>query len=325
MRGMDRSTLNGMSNKTFKTRFFNSITYSALSDTVTKTSRNEAALRNEINWYRCVPAEIKMYLPRVFQSFTGDTPFITMEYVRLPLLGELLVSAPYASCDWLRVLEALLEIVRTFSRYAAPVSDAKSICDMAIAKTTRRTRELLRLNRTVAGYYARGHFSLNGCIVRCPIRWFEANIPFIERLAERPLLHLIHGDMHFSNIFHDFRSGETKLIDPRGSFGLHGIYGDPCYDLGKVRHSLSGYEHIVRDRFLLDFDRRKIDLHIDWTIQHARMPGLWDELTATQGWKARLWEILSFLSLLPLHKDAPRKQLAFYAVAASLIEDFTHG
>ena len=70
---------------------------------------------------------------------------------------------------------------------------------------------------------------------------------------------LIHGDLCFSNILYDLRGGICRLIDPRGSFGQAGLYGDPRYDLAKLNHSVRWlYDFIVADLFSVtddgDFD-----------------------------------------------------------------------
>ena len=51
---------------------------------------------------------------------------------------------------------------------------------------------------------------------------------------------IMHGDFCLSNILYDLRSRICKLLDPRGSFGASGIYGDPRYDVAKLYHSVYG-------------------------------------------------------------------------------------
>ena len=64
---------------------------------------------------------------------------------------------------------------------------------------------------------------------------------------------IMHGDFCFSNILFDLNNLIIKLIDPRGSFGVPSIFGDPRYDVAKLRHSAVGlYDFIVSGFFLLE-------------------------------------------------------------------------
>lgn len=108
-----------------------------------------------------------------------------------------------------------------------------------------------------------------------------------------------------------------RLIDPRGSFGVKGIYGDPRYDIAKLRHSVAGmYDFIVADMFEVkknndaEFEAEAFgwqglepiiadfDLQIEkagYNIQHIK-----------------LIEGLLFISMLPLHSDYPKRQLMMF-------------
>jgi len=54
----------------------------------------------------------------------------------------------------------------------------------------------------------------------------------------------IHGDLTFSNILE--KDNDIRFIDPRPIFGLSQLYGDPRYDIAKLRYSINGYEDIRR-------------------------------------------------------------------------------
>ena len=79
----------------------------------------------------------------------------------------------------------------------------------------------------------------------------------VERLAENVQGCVVHGDLCLSNILYDLRSRVCKLIDPRGSFGAAGIYGDPRYDVAKLYHSIYGlYDFITNDLFHVEIERQ---------------------------------------------------------------------
>ena len=72
----------------------------------------------------------------------------------------------------------------------------------------------------------------------------------VDRMAENVRGCVVHGDLCLSNILYDLRSRICKLLDPRGSFGAAGIYGDPRYDVAKLYHSIYGlYDFIANDLF----------------------------------------------------------------------------
>jgi hypothetical protein len=113
------------------------------------------------------------------------------------------------------------------------------------------------------------------------------------------------------------------MIDPRGEFGLPGIYGDRRYDLAKLAHSYSGgYDFIVADRFdvavdahgELRVDLRTSDYHtkVRSIFESVLLPDLVvrSEVDAVQS--------LLFLSMLPLHVDKPRRQMAMLATGLDL-------
>jgi hypothetical protein len=74
----------------------------------------------------------------------------------------------------------------------------------------------------------------------------------VKKLSKLNCWSVIHGDLCFSNIFYDRRKNQIKLIDPRGSFGKKGIFGDPVYDLMKFSHSALGdYDYLACDLYTL--------------------------------------------------------------------------
>jgi Ser/Thr protein kinase RdoA (MazF antagonist) len=50
---------------------------------------------------------------------------------------------------------------------------------------------------------------------------------------------IIHGDLFFGNMLYDVNSETLKILDPRGNFGIDGIYGDIRYDIAKIHRKMS--------------------------------------------------------------------------------------
>jgi hypothetical protein len=132
---------------------------------------------------------------------------------------------------------------------------------------------------------------------------------------------IIHGDMCFSNILYDLRSGICKFIDPRGSFGQSGIYGDQKYDVAKLYHSVHGlYDFIVNDLFTVRVEGREVTLTVHRRQEHERVREVFESVFFPDFDRRHVKMItaLLFLSMPALHYDAPRRQLAMFATGMSL-------
>jgi hypothetical protein len=106
----------------------------------------------------------------------------------------------------------------------------------------------------------------------------------------------------------------VRLIDPRGSFGRSGIYGDARSPSPKPRHGLSGlYDFVMADA------RRGADG--SWTprVQAGPRPrwlaGDFDRMVAVPGCGVsaiRFIEGLLFVSRAPCHHGHPLRQQLLY-------------
>jgi hypothetical protein len=136
-------------------------------------------------------------------------------------------------------------------------------------------------------------------------------------LCEAEYLSVVHGDMCLSNILFDRRTSIVRLIDPRGSFGSSfSIYGDARYDLAKLSHSILGdYDHLVHGLFDCTVGNEGAYLQAHVSQRQQAVKNQFDKwLKATTGIEdaqVRLIESLLFLSMVPLHADNSRSQMAF--------------
>jgi hypothetical protein len=136
---------------------------------------------------------------------------------------------------------------------------------------------------------------------------------------------VIHGDFCFSNILFDIGHQIIRLIDPRGSFGPKGIYGDARYDIAKLRHSVCGlYDYIVADMFELEEadGRFSSTLFVNGT---PRMVGaMFDRLVVDAGYdldEIRLIEGLLFISMIPLHQGHASRQRLMFLTGLTLLNE----
>jgi hypothetical protein len=247
-----------------------------------------------------------------------------MEYYGYPTLADVFLFENVDPGVWERIFAHLLVIVRdAFGRYTRPLAPG-AILEMAVKKTRRRLEtmraspELLALVRHPGTVFVNGRPLANLCE-----RWprIEARVARMEREARGTV---IHGDLCLANILYDLRSRICKLLDPRGSFGSVGIYGDPRYDVAKLYHSVHGlYDFIVNDLFRVRLDGVQVELQIRVTAAHRaieeRFARVFFPHFARQ--EILLFTALLFASMPALHYDRPERQVAMYARALELLDE----
>jgi aminoglycoside phosphotransferase len=296
-------------------RYFNQLEINPVLNTIKKNSENTEKLRDELDWYLQIPDELKALTPRILHYETqGNQVEITQEYYGYPTLSEIYVYSDLHPENWMIILRHLIRIHQQFCKYKA-VMPSDVLVDMYITKTEKRLVTLMQsaywhdlLNRKEIIYNGRAYQN------------FGLLRPFIETVVEEMkqdfLPCIIHGDFCFSNILYDFANQIVRLIDPRGSFGVKGIYGDPRYDMAKLRHSVAGmYDFIVSDLF----DVRESEDGFQGEIFNMQnlSPVIenFDQKLLENGYNVqhiKLIEGLLFISMLPLHQDYPKRQLMMF-------------
>ncbi|MBO8162778.1 MAG: aminoglycoside phosphotransferase family protein [Brevibacillus sp.] len=302
-------------------RYFNRLTYDHANKSVTKRSSDEQKLTDEICWYLDLPARLQHLIPEIYDySLTPGDIYVTMEYVDQPTLTELFLAVGTTKelLEWEKVFADLYRVVQLFAAYPGrPHIAAYEM--MYVTKTEKRLQQFLDTCGWAKPLMARGYQKINGRQLPCPTLVLERERVIMDQLLFGGPFQIIHGDYCFPNILYDRRRRAVKLIDPRGSFGTAGLYGDVLYDLAKVRHSLSGFDHIVRDRFTVNMFQDQIDLSFADNLPQRAVRQLWDSWLGDQLPAVKLIEALLFLSMLPLHCDRPDRQMAMYALGTMLL------
>jgi hypothetical protein len=125
---------------------------------------------------------------------------------------------------------------------------------------------------------------------------------------------MIHGDLCFSNVLFDLRTGMCRFIDPRGSFGRPGHFGDQRYDISKIHHSVVGfYDHLVAGLFNLEGSEGNYELEISSTPLQREVAERYRGLILSSFDESEVDLItgLIFLGLAPLHPESVDRQTAF--------------
>jgi hypothetical protein len=302
-------------------RHFNSLTYDPVRGQVTKRSLNASDFRKQVRWFRQIPEEVEPFLPRVFASNDGPNPFITMELLSIPTLGDLFVSERLNLGAWNDVVRSISCIQSCFLEKVVKNSLARELArDVYIEKTRSRLERFVAVRPSSKGYFV----YLGG------EKWSIGRVQqtlsqFVEQsgLLDIDELTPIHGDFCFSNLLYDPKVRLVKMIDPRGEFGVPGVFGDRRYDLAKLAHSYAGkYDFIVADRFSVDVEAEGgLHLQVPNNDYYNRVRSIFDAVLLSDAALRRqvyALQALLFLSMLPLHADKPRRQLAMLTMGLEL-------
>lgn len=307
-------------------RAFNEVAIDPVLGTLTKRSRHSEKFVNEINYLRLLPRDLAVLFPRVLSySIDWADPWVELEYYGYPTLSEVFLFENVDPGVWQRVFAHLAEIVSTkFGKHTRPLSSA-AIHEMYLHKTRRRLDQMKCAPELAALVRHDGEVLVNRKpIPNLPLLWprIEAEV---ARLASTVRGSIVHGDLCLSNILYDLRSRICKLIDPRGSFGDIGIYGDPRYDVAKLWHSVHGlYDFIVNDLFRVSLSGNRIELSIRVSTAHREIEDRFARVFFDGAFERRDIQLISallFASMPALHYDQPQRQLAMYARSLQLFDE----
>ncbi|MBM0108884.1 hypothetical protein JM946_29485 [Steroidobacter sp. S1-65] len=302
-------------------RHFNSLSYDALRGRVTKKSRNTDDFRKQVRWFKQVPDEVAPFLPRVFDSSDGDDPFITMELLSIPTLSDLFVNQRLNLGAWNDVVRSVSCIQSYFAGKAVRSSLAPQLAQAVYFDKTQS-----RLAEFTAQLPATKHYFVYRGAERWSIDRVQRTLAsFVERSGLLNIKELtpIHGDFCFSNLLYDPKVRLIKMIDPRGEFGVPGVFGDRRYDLAKLAHSYAGgYDFVVSDVFSVEVNSQGA-LHVGLRScdYHTRVRSIFDAVLLPEAelrGQVYALQALLFLSMLPLHVDMPKRQLAILTIGLQL-------
>lgn len=308
-----------------QSRYFNSLYIHPVLNTITKESDFDEKLRNELKWYEDLPSELSVLAPRILQKSEKEGRLVfTQEYYGYPTLSELFLYSDLTSDSWHGIVRKLLEIVNEFSKYPTQLK-AEELLEIYLNKTHERLGLLFLEEPAWKILFEAKTIWINEKEYRGFYQLELSLKDYVENLVKKVKPGILHGDLCFSNILFDINSQIVKLIDPRGSFGRIGIYGDQRYDMAKLRHSIHGlYDYIVSDLFEVSVS----DLNINFAIFANEIPPAvtldFDRQLVENGFnpdEIQFIEGLLFISMLPLHKDKPHRQQVMFAQGMIFINE----
>jgi dTDP-glucose pyrophosphorylase len=306
-------------------RYFNTLKINPVLNTITKFSKRDEKLQDELDWYDGLPEPLKVLTPRILGSRRVNGSLeITQEYYGYPTLAELYLYGNLRQGVWDAILKQLFRIQREFQSYPTELS-ADDLEKVYIQKTRERLGELAVQDEFWSGLLAQQKIVYNGETLQNYGRLESRICQFSRKLSRATHGCIIHGDFCFSNILFDVNNQIVRLIDPRGSFGSRGIFGDPRYDVAKLRHSLAGlYDHMVSDLFELRQTGQGFQSNFFMDGSHDSIQELFDRLAVENGFvpdEIKFIEGLLFLSMPPLHRGHPERQKIMYLTGLSLLNE----
>ncbi len=307
-----------------KLRKFNKIDYNDLYGYVTKSGKNKEKLFQEINWYINTPHELQIFSPRLIDYQTGkDIVQYSNEFYGYPALSELFVFNSLDLRVWKMIIARLFTILSLFKKYKTKIPYVMYE-EMYINKTQKRL-EVLREDIFWKKLLDQKTITINGKAYNNVSVYMEKINDYIKKLYQTGEMTFIHGDLCLSNILFDPSSRIFKFIDPGGRFGQTGVYGDIKYDVAKLRHSFSGkYDFIKSNLFELQYKENEFTFTIYNEDIHTEISSYFDQALIKNGFsleKVKMIESLLFLSMIPLHSDNRKHQLAMYCRALQLLQE----
>jgi dTDP-glucose pyrophosphorylase len=306
-------------------RAFNELTIDSVFGVVTKRSRYVDKFLDEINYLRLLPPELSVLFPRVVGYSTDyHDPWLAMEYYGYPTLSEVFVFENVDPAIWEQVFVHLRQIIlQGFMQKRYPLGGA-ALEEMYLGKTRKRLESLEGPAELLELVNQAGDVILNGRRMQNISALWDRLTAEVSRLGDNVQGCIVHGDLCLSNILYDLRSRVCKLLDPRGSFGAAGIYGDPRYDVAKLYHSIYGlYDFITNDLFHVSASGSEIRLDIRSRPQHTEIRERFEKVFFEHFDRREILLItgLLFASMPALHFEAPARQLAMYARALELFDE----
>lgn len=308
-----------------KVRSFNSIQYDDLKGHITKSSKDKEKISHEVNWFKNVPDNLKIFTPRLVGYTVGNkTSSYSLEFYGYQSLADFFLLGSLDIKIWPIIINKLFKIIDLFRAHKTKIPYSQYY-GIYYTKTISRL-DILAKNKDWKDILNQEIIKINGLEYK-NINHFKPRLAkAVTKLYSKKEMCFMHGDLCLSNILFDPISRVFKFIDPRGSFGKASIHGDIKYDVAKLRHSFSGlYDFIVSDHFELK-EASKYDYVFNNHIEeyHKTIAGYFDVELKNRKYdleKIKLIEALLFLSMVPLHQDSPTRQKAMYLTGIKLINE----
>jgi thiamine kinase-like enzyme len=312
-------------------RCFNIVSVTDENTIVKKSETQGGKIAKEAMWYLNIPNRLRVYTPQLIDyNLSKGSEQYELEYVNFSPLHELFVyEMPHLS-DWKKIIDNIFNMVSKFKTYSnkAMFNVNTHAEDIFVNKLVERFEEIKKTPE-LAKFICSDSFTVNGNAFPGIKKIMPQVVEYMKMISSKSLYNwqIIHGDLFFGNMLYDINSDTLKIVDPRGNFGVDGIYGDVRYDLAKLAHSIVGkYDFVVNGLYTI---YSQSDSHIEFQIyeskqKHDELVDLFKAKLEQEGFNETEIMMITgtlFLSLIPLHSENPTNQKIFYAIALEILND----
>jgi hypothetical protein len=203
------------------------------SDRIVKRHADASRASAETNWYAQADVD---FVPRVYR-----TQPLTLERLDAEPCSQWLAARPTAASES-TIVGGLFDLARRIHQCQPP----RSACLGAVrAHYLGKTRDRLQRVRFLIDPLRAAVQSIDGVPAACPFDLLDRlELSIADIFPDQ--FHFIHGDLQLSNTLIDNRE-RFFAIDPRGSFGDGGPFGDALYDFAKIYYGFCGnYDRFSR-------------------------------------------------------------------------------
>ena len=302
----------------FNCRNFNTL---EIKDSILYKKSNYEKITSEYNWFGKVKGTLfEKYSPKVYDDCIAKDGY-GIEFYDYLTLSEYFTFYPLSEYSRKYIFKKLVELLLTIYK-STKINDNKEykylFKTILIDKTNNRInkwnrKDLISLDKVKINN--KEYIGLNKALTI-----LNKDVAKVCNESEN-YISIIHGDPAFSNILFSPRTTIFKFIDPRGNFGKDTVYGDYRYDIAKLRHCYQGsYDDIINDLFEIE----EINNNISFKLYKDYNYKIFDEILIQQKININdieLIEALLFISMIPLHSDYPKRQLAFFTTGIILLNN----
>lgn len=308
----------------FITRAYNLVNIDYNNQTIIKKSKSQRFF-DEIRYYQSIPKSLNTFFPAVVSFNTNsEEKMLEIEYYDYQDLGKQMLSNT-EEVFWNKTSTQILNVLHKMSDIKNNKLDKKYMQNMYISKTEIEYNNLI-LNKEFEKISNYDTLIIDG--KECSN--FKNISSAIFNLANKILIKdiestMVHGDFCFGNILCSSKNNIIKLIDPRGSWGEVGIYGDNRYDLAKLYHSYHGkYEYIVSDNFSINQDENifstKFSNDNNTIIYNIFKNNVINHLYKDD-LEIKLIEGLIYIGMCARHYDSLDRQKIMYITGVNILND----
>ena len=308
----------------FSARHFNQVSQDRYF--VVKRSRDRDKMRREYRFFGLLPEAMQPFFVQPFDfQEDADGASYRMRRLFVPDLAVQWVHRALTEDQFEQLASHLFHFVADRPRREVGRGEMQATADaLYLGKVESRLDDLLEMpaGREVDATLRAGR--VEGGVRGIHERFLDVYDDIAGRRRDTELS-VSHGDLGFSNILYSPSTQSFQVIDPRGADVEDEIYSDPYYDVAKLSHSvLGGYDFVVAGLFELDHDEHlALSLKLDHAVAEPMRAAFLAALRE-HGFDpavVRICEASLFLSMLPLHIDAPKRVTAFALRASEILDE----